>query len=208
MGKAVNRSELAECFGVALTTIDTWLNQGLPFISKPGRKGQSGWKIDLSAVLEWHRERERENALGDVAKMDEGEAKRRKLAAEAGLAELELFLKQKEAVSIADFESAWQVMIGSAKSRLLGIGAATGPELALIPDDYECSQIVHSAICEALQELSESSAGIPDNAERPDGDESAASEADDSVGAATGTDGKRVGGQGTAIKPGVERKAR
>src|SRR5580698_9484060 len=102
----VNRSQLAETFGIALTTVDTWTAAGMPHEARPGAKGQSSWRFDLAAVLEWHRSRERENAIGEIAKVDEGEARRRKLAAEAAIAEHELAVMQGAFVAIDDWYQA------------------------------------------------------------------------------------------------------
>ena len=46
-----NRAQTAEFFGVALTTIDSWLRQGCPVIEKRG-KGKPT-VLDLLAVAEW-----------------------------------------------------------------------------------------------------------------------------------------------------------
>jgi hypothetical protein len=154
MGRIVNRSELAETFGVALSTADLWIQQGMPCQARPERRGGSGYKIDLSAVLEWHRERERQNALGEIAKVDEQEARRRKIAAEAALVEHELALKQGGAAAIADSESAWAAMIAAARAKLHGAGNKLGPIVAALSDAAECQAAIDEVIYQALQELS------------------------------------------------------
>jgi hypothetical protein len=120
----------------------------------PKRPGDQ-WKFDTAASVEWLRQRERQSALGEIATIDEGEAKRRKIAAEAAMAELELAKAEEQAIGLQDFAKAWAGMIGSARAKLLGLGSKLGPGLAIIEDAAECSSIVDAGISEALQELSE-----------------------------------------------------
>ena len=72
--------------------MDEYCRQGMPG-GCTKRKGDQ-WRFDSAAVVSWLRERERSSALGEVAQIDEGEARRRKVAAEAALVELELAKEQ------------------------------------------------------------------------------------------------------------------
>lgn len=154
MGKNVNRSQLAELLGVNLSTIDNWVREGCPFITRPIRQGVGQWEFSAGAVFRWRIERERHVALGDLANVDESEARRRKLAAEAGLAELELHLANGAAVKISDAERVWVQMVGASRARLLAIPSKLGPILAIEADPVACQAIAESAIIEALSELS------------------------------------------------------
>lgn len=169
MARIVNRSELAEAFGVALSTVDQWVQQGMPCVARPERRGGTGYKIDLGQVLEWHRDRERSNALGEMAKVDAAEAKRRKTAAEASLAELELSRRRGEVAAIDEVEAAWSAMVAAARARLLGAGPKLGPILASETDPFTCQNAIDGAIHEALAELS-TSGGIMGAASPPDGE--------------------------------------
>lgn len=200
MPRILNRSEAAEFFSVSLPTVDDWIRRGCP-----AEKRGSNWRIDPAAVLAWHRDAERQNALGDLAQVDESEARRRKMAAEAAIKEHELAIVQRSAVSIADFESAWQAMIGAARAKLLGIGAGIGPEVAVMSSPHECSQAIHGAICEALQELSESAIELPDVSARPDGDQPPDGKTSPSVVSPAGVDRKRMGGSGAKTQPRKQR---
>jgi terminase small subunit / prophage DNA-packing protein len=199
----LNRERLSDFLGCSLRTIDEYKRQGMPG-DAPKKPGDQ-WRFDSGAVVNWLRERERTDALGEVARVDEAEAKRRKLAAEAALAEHELALKQGAAVAIADFEAAWAAMIGASRARLRGIGAKVGRTVAISLDPAECAALIDSAIDEALQELSEREPEVqfePEHASEPQGGNAPVLEA---VGAASGSDGKRVGRRGAAVKPGVQR---
>jgi hypothetical protein len=142
------------------------------------------------------RQRERQSALGEIATIDEGEAKRRKIAAEAAMAELELAKAEEQAIGLQDFAKAWAGMIGSARAKLLGLGSKLGPGLAIIEDAAECSSIVDAGISEALQELSEFEPEIRFDAESDKEAPSGDPKSSKAVGAPSGPDGKRVGGRG------------
>ncbi len=152
--KSVNRSQLAELLSVNLSTVDNWVREGCPFLSRPVRQGVGQWEFSPAAVFQWRIDRERQAMLGTLADVDEAEARRRKLAAEAGLAELELRKAEGQVVAIADTEKAWQQMVGAARAKLLSIPTKLGPSLAIEVDPVTCQALVNSAITEALTELS------------------------------------------------------
>lgn len=203
MAVFVNRERLAEILGCSLRTIDEYRRQGMPG-EAPGRPGEQ-WKFDTAAAVEWLRQRERQSVLGEVAKIDESEAKRRKLAAEAAMAELDLAKAEGAALGIQDFGTAWAAMIGSARAKLLGLGSKLGPSVAIVDDAAECNAMIDGAIAEALQELSEFEPEIsiqPESGPEAPNRDQAGSEA---VGAAARPDGKRVGRRGKKTKQRVKR---
>ena len=195
----LNRENLAEFLGCSLRTVDEYVRQGMPG-EAPKRQGAQ-WKFDSGTVVGWLRERERTEALGEVSKVDEGEARRRKIAADAALAEHELALKVGAAVSIADFETAWSAMIGAARAKFLGLGSALGPDVALIKDPAECTTVIDSAVKEALRELSERAPEVQLERAGTDEPDPLDEEAVETVRPAAGPDGKRVGGRGKTAKP-------
>ncbi len=154
MTKHVNRSQLAENLGVNLSTIDNWVRDGCPYISRPVRQGVGRWEFSVSAVFEWRINRERQAVLGDVVTIDEAEARRRKLAAEAGLAELELHKANGAAVAIKDQERIWVQMVGAARARLLSLPTKLCRSLAIEVDAHACQVLIEEGIIEALSELS------------------------------------------------------
>jgi phage terminase Nu1 subunit (DNA packaging protein) len=154
MANSVNRSQLAELCGCNLSTVDNWVRDGCPFIRRPVRQGVGQWEFSPPAVFQWRLDRERQAMLGEIVQVDENEARRRKLAAEAGLAELELHLANGAAVKISDQEKVWIQMVGSARARLLSIPTKLGPMLAIETDPVVCQAFVESALVEALTELS------------------------------------------------------
>lgn len=99
-GRTVNQAELASLFGVSTVTIRAWERKGLPV----GRKGGTGKasSYNTAAVARWREEQAALAATGDTSAMDLEEAKRRKMAADAALAELDLSVKRGEYVLIEE----------------------------------------------------------------------------------------------------------
>ena len=152
-GKTLNRAQLAETCGVSLVTVDNWVREGCPYIKRPGRKGVSQWEFSPAAVFEWRIERERRAVLGEVVKIDETEARRRKLAAEAGLAELELAKANGACVSIEDAQRASGQMIGAARAKLLSMPNKLCRLVAIESDVATCESLLRDSVEEALAEL-------------------------------------------------------
>ncbi|EAM3588059.1 terminase small subunit [Salmonella enterica] len=86
-GREVNRSGLAEVFGVSLPTVDNWRRAGCPTLAIGG-SGKS-YSFDTAAIADWLRERAVRSATGETAQTED-ELKLRKLEAETVMAELEL----------------------------------------------------------------------------------------------------------------------
>lgn len=190
-GIDLTREKAAEFFGVDLRTIDNWLRRGCP-----GQKVGARWQINSAEVSQWLRTREREDALGETAGIDESEARRRKIAAEAALAEHELALKQGAAVPISLFEARMAAMIGAARAKALNLGAKLGPMVVACESAVEAKDLIDGAVREVLVELSEfDGADIPGGAavgSQPELGQPAGREA---VVSAAGSDRKRVGGR-------------
>src|SRR3954453_4794819 len=97
-GRDVNQVELADIFGVSTVTIRTWERRGLPVVTK-GRKGAAG-VYNTAEVAKWREQQAAGAAAGDDNSVDEAEGKRRKIVAEARLAELELAREEGALVEI------------------------------------------------------------------------------------------------------------
>lgn len=153
MIKSVNRSQLAELCGVNLSTVDNWVRDGCPFVSRPVRQGGRGWEFLTSAVIEWLRNRERQSALSDVVKIDEAEARRRKLSAEAQLAELELHKASGAVVSIEDSQRAWSQFGGAIRAKVLALPKKLCRLVAVETDVAVCEVVIEQGCFETLNEL-------------------------------------------------------
>lgn len=101
-GNKVNRAELASVFGVSLPTIDAWVRAGCPFDERGAGKGKA-WVFDTADVAAWRELRARDEA-GGADLQDEQALRRRKLAAETALSELELAKAQNLVAPIEQME--------------------------------------------------------------------------------------------------------
>lgn len=116
----VNRSQLAEETGKSLPTIDNWVRKGCPVVKKGGRGQQ--WLFDPAAVNDWREVNAREEALGNTV-TDAEELKRRKLAAETEMAELELAKAKGEVAMVEDFERVQAASMALIRSNIMNVPA-------------------------------------------------------------------------------------
>lgn len=201
-GVDLSVDKTSQFFGVDSRTVQRWMTNGCPGSKDP--KGR--WVINSAAVSEWLRQRERESALGEVSSIDEDEARRRKISAEAALAEFELATKQGSAVSIEHFEKVMSLMVASARAKLLNLGAKLAPLLIGCTSVTEGKDAIDGGIREVLAELSVSDdATIRNDDSGPVQPEPSSAESIPPVGAATGSDRKRVGRRGAKAKPRKQR---
>ncbi len=152
-GEIVNKARVATITGKVVVTIDTWLRKGCPFVQKGG-KGKE-WLFDTAAVIAWREEQTANNILGDLDDLDFEELKKRKIAAETAMMELDLALKREDAVSLDDISKEWAAMAEAFRARCMAIGPKTAPLIAVEKNLNKCRKIIDDAVYEALNELSE-----------------------------------------------------
>jgi len=151
-GLSLNRADLGKFFGVALTTVDAWVREGCPYVKRAKGKGQQ-WEFDSAAVAEWLQDRAVTNKVGDIANIDIDEAKKRKMAAEASIAEINLRKLQGELVEFTEIEKAGIDSYSACRARLLNISPKVADRLTLISDAIEIKAILDREIYQALEEL-------------------------------------------------------
>lgn len=114
--------------------------------------------------------------VGSVLTYDE--ARTRKVAAEAEIAELELAKVRGELALVQDVITAWDDVLAALKAKLLAVPTKMGPILAAETDAGDIQKQLEDQIRECLNELSnydplsdpESAAIAVDGAEKGDGD--------------------------------------
>lgn len=182
--------KLAVLLGVHARTVLDWINSGCP-AEKVGRS----WSLDAGEVHEWRVKRERERTITEMGMVDEAQARRRKIAAEAIKAEIEAAKMSGEALSLAEWQASHAAIIGTARAKLLGMGVRLAPELAITADPTECQDLIDSAVRDILDELSnfELPNDIGSGAKPAFGGEEGVSP----VGAASGPERQRMGGRRT-----------
>lgn len=166
-GRLVNKAELAKIFGVTVEAVGGWIRNGLPCVTRgsPGRP----YEFDTAAVVEW-REGRMEDRLSretDVTTLDE--ARIRKMAADASLAEYDLAEKRGEVVPVNDAGEMVLDAFQRVRAKLTSIPSKIAPLVSSTNDPDECRSLLQGAILEALAELAVDDGG-PHYIEDLDGD--------------------------------------
>lgn len=210
MGRIVNKSELAEILGLSLPGVDAMIREGMPINSRGSAGRGAGFEIDVAKVIKWQIEQATKELSEAFEAVNLDEARRRKVAAEAAMAELDLALKRGDAVSLAVVAKRWEGMVTAFKYRCLAIPAKLAPALVAETDLVIARGMLEREIHEALDELTdyEPEAEIRDIAGGSRGDPGE-DQAGSGIGeAAADVDSERVGGSVPRVKPRGVRRAR
>jgi len=204
----VNRTGIAEALAVSGLTIDAYQRRGMPFVQR-GARGKE-WRYDVGLCVTWLLEQERARALGETATIDLDEARRRKVAAEASLAEYDLAEKRRDMVNVDSVGEMVAREYSSCAQRLRAIPSKLAPMLAAITTPEEARDLLDGALNEALNELAsgtvESDAADGAGGDREsEGGSSAREIADDAAPAEA--DGQRVGRRRKKAEPRGQRRA-
>lgn len=148
----VNRVTLSLILGKNVSTIDSWVRQGMPYVEK-GSKGID-WLFDTSKVIKW-RERKLREEDSTPERIELDEARRRKTAAEAGILEIELQQKRGEVIEREEVELGLSQAFITIKQRLRTIPERLIPQIIAETDERICSELLLSEIDDALLELSQ-----------------------------------------------------
>lgn len=158
----VNRQELSQAMGISLPTVDRWIRDGCP-VKQRGTKGVA-WEFNLPDVVNWWGERQRQAAAGD-APTDIEDAKRRKIAAEASLAELELAKAKGEVAPIRDFERTWSAMMASIQQNVMNVPQRVVVQLLGETNETVFKQKLRAELTLALEQAATADLDVPDDAD-------------------------------------------
>ena len=114
----VNKREISACMGVSIPTIDRWIREGCP-VKERGSKSDP-WIFWLPDVISWWGEKQRISAAGSDP-TDVDDARRRKLSAEAAMAELELAKARGDVAPVREFEMAQSKMMAVIRTNILNV---------------------------------------------------------------------------------------
>lgn len=117
-GRTLNRAETAEYLGIAMTTLDDWVRRGCPAVQR-GSRGKP-WQFNSAEVLAWREGDIRSEADG-IEFSSEKELRRRKLAAETGLSELEFDQARELVAPIEQIERAMAKAFGEVRANLRNV---------------------------------------------------------------------------------------
>jgi hypothetical protein len=160
----VNKTQLADVIGRS----EEWITQAqkdqtFPVLER--NRSRAGNRYETQDVIRWMNQREVQDLVGDNINIEE--AKRRKLAAEAALAETELAQVQGKLLDAEEAAKQWAELIANCRAKLLAIPAKASGEIFAAESLVEVKTILKKMIIEALNELSgdresitQSSAGV------------------------------------------------
>ena len=147
----VSQTELALIFGVSRQSVRAWEARGCPVERKAQRKGEPS-RYSVAAVLRW---REEQAAMAAVlGALDMNAARRRKPAAQATLAEIELAKIRGEVVEISAVAEKFGDALSAVRARLLALGSTLAPRLELATDVASRKEMIEDALKEALEPIS------------------------------------------------------
>ncbi|WP_296052312.1 terminase small subunit [uncultured Alteromonas sp.] len=149
----LNRTELAELLGVTLPSIDLRIRKGMPFDCKGGRG--KPWVFDSSECVEWEKQQAINNALGDTDTTDTEELKRRKLAAETTIAEIDAAKKRGEVASLIEIERVWSQALIELRTRLRLIPARVSSRVLSLQNESDIKAALLDEVDQALTTLAE-----------------------------------------------------
>jgi phage terminase Nu1 subunit (DNA packaging protein) len=207
MTQTYSLKELSGLLGVHRNTVAKWLDQGCPFVEKADRNTGKEWALSLPDVIEWQRNKAVEAAIGDTAKLDVDEARRRKIAAEAALAELDLAERRGHVVRIDVIIQIIGDQLSNCRAKLLAMPTKAAPLMVPLDSVLECRDVLDGLVREALNELTGYDGG-GSGATAPDGESCTAGDDGRADETSAETDGESVGGSVPQAKPRGKRRAR
>lgn len=163
-GRAVNRDELAEVFGVSLNTVTSWIRAGCPY-EQQGRQGKP-WRFNTRDVSEWLRDQARADAT-QGAPLDEEMLKLRKLAADAEQAEFDLAVARGKVAPIEEFERARALENATVRANVMNVTDRVVTQLLGEKDEGRFKEIMRAELITALETAAEADIDLDDE----DGDD-------------------------------------
>jgi phage terminase Nu1 subunit (DNA packaging protein) len=143
--------EAAAVLGRSPTTLKTWFNIGCPVVERGAVNKK--WKINPAAVIAWREERVVQDAVGENRQVDFEEARRRKMAAEAAMSELDLAQRRQELVPVEDIAAIIGEEYSNLRAKLLAIPTKLAPQLQGVEELSEAKAVIELAITDAMEEL-------------------------------------------------------
>ena len=131
-GQNLNRTEMSDHLGVAMSTLDDWVRRGCPVVSRGGRGRR--WQFNSADVRAW-RDEDIRAGLQDTRHATSDELKRRKLQAETEQVELELAQAKGEVAPIEQFERALEKAFGEVRAGIRNVLPGRAARRLLGEDD-------------------------------------------------------------------------
>jgi len=151
----VSQSSCAEIFGVHRNTVANWIKQGCPFVQKANKKQGKDWVLDTADVAQWRADKAVQDTVGDTEAATEDELRRRKLAADTQLAELEVGKKRGELIPKDEIDKTLSALAIATRTRLLLVPRRCATQLIGRTNEAEIKEIIEAEQLEALSDVSQ-----------------------------------------------------
>jgi hypothetical protein len=145
-----NKNQIAEAFGINLTTVDKWRRSGCP-----AEKKGPNVMFSVRQVSDWLRSRDMETS----GTLDLGQERAKLTKLQAEKATLELEVSRGNLIPMELVVETWQGHIGNARAKLLGFPAKAAAQSIGMDDYLESEEFFTGLINEALDELNHD--GLP-----------------------------------------------
>jgi len=149
----MSRSQLATLLDVNVNTIATWVTRGCPYVQK-GHKGKP-WLFNVATVVQWKEQQARDSVIGNNDAVDLDEARRRKVSAEAAIAELNLQQLRGELIEVEAVAQAVADEYSNVRQRLLAMPTKLAPQVIPVDSIPEAEALIQEFIHEAIEELTQ-----------------------------------------------------
>lgn len=158
MSKHVNQRDAAERLGLTTRQVKNLADLGMPTVSAGGKL-----TYPFPECLKWYVEYKVTSAVNACTPGDFEEAKTRKMAAEAELAEMELAQQRGDLVAVVDVGARVAGVLERVRARLVVIPGKLAPRLVGVETAMEARGVLEVAVGEVLAELA---AGEPAKARK------------------------------------------
>jgi terminase small subunit / prophage DNA-packing protein len=165
MGVKLNRAGLAEHLAVSLPTIDRWVKDGMPVVTR-GSRGVE-WVFDLAEVIRWRIERATADANAD-APDDIAQIEKRTAQAKMLTAELELAKKKGEVAPVRDFERAQAKVFAQIRANVMNVPQRCVIQLLGETDETIFKDKLRKELTLALQAAAEADLTLEDDEDESD----------------------------------------
>lgn len=150
----VNKTQLSAIIGRSENWLTDMQKQHDFPIHQRGR-GRAGQLYDTAKVIEWMEKRQFNLLHGNQELIDIDEGKRRKIAAEAGLAELELMKEQGSVIEIQKVAEEFGEQLTNFRAKMLSLPSKIAAQVFTAQNVQEIRSIIEDGIHEALNEIRE-----------------------------------------------------
>ncbi len=151
MKKHLNLTGLAKHYGVSMTTVQTWLNKGLPYVTQGGNG--KPYKFDPAQTDQWHKDNVASKSGGASSKGDYFAEQTRKTKAEADLKELELGKQIGNLIEVDVVRTLLEGVVVQTLKKFEGMPAKLASAVVACNTKAEAKAVIEKEVNENLGEL-------------------------------------------------------